>query len=444
MDYPQPPVAPAEGGFAYLQQEHGGLSDGFQEVGGFQLASGAPDGHAYAGQGLAASSYATDAAAFQAAGAAPDYAYTGQDQGFAAGNYATGALAYSQGVPADTMGMPPAHAAPAPAGTVGLAPQRPLVIIPLARKGDRAGIERQLQAGASVHETDIEGNTPLHVAVEAPRNEIATVQCLLENGADANALNFIGATPLHYVCLRKSNCRGVANILLENAAQINRQTVAGKSALHFACENQLPELVEVLCLFGADTNLADVDGNTPVHLTVLKEGGRDTVKKDMLEHLVTYRAGCAWANSQGLTPVHASCQNGYIHCLRYLLRVPEAAGVPAPDATTVTSRGQTGVHLACLRGHAPVAQLMLQLYPGMLDSVDVEGNTPLHCCAQVGNLDCALVLLKLDANTSLRDVYKKTAFEVAKIRGTDLNNTHNPELVQVLKDSKRGGSCRQS
>eukprot|EP00438_Fugacium_kawagutii_P029012 Skav204726 [mRNA] locus=scaffold1549:227647:232804:+ [translate_table: standard] len=91
--------------------------------------------------------------------------------------------------------------------------------------------------------------------------------------ADPNVQNYIGAAPLHYVCLRKSNWRGIANLLLENGANIDCQTFAGKSALHFAAEHQLPELVEVLCMFGADTNLLDV-------------GGRDTVKKQILEHLV--------------------------------------------------------------------------------------------------------------------------------------------------------------
>jgi len=62
----------------------------------------------------------------------------------------------------------------------------------------------------------------------------------------------------------------------------------------------------------------------------------------------------------------------------------------------------------------------------------------------VGNLDCALLLLKMDANTNLRNNARKTAFEVSKVKGTDLNSTHNPELVQVLKDAKKGASCRQS
>jgi len=314
---------------------------------------------------------------------------------------------------------------------------KPLAIIPLCRKGDRAGIEIQLQAGATVHETDNEGNTPLHVAVEAPKNEIATVQCLLENGANANACNYIGATPLHYVCLRKSNYRGVANILLENGAIINSQTVAGKSPLHFACENQLPELAEVLCLFGADTNLVDCDGNTPIHLALIKEGGRDTVKRQIVEHLLAYRANPSVFNKEGLSPAHLACRAGYVRCVQLMV---DSQG----DIRSATAYGQTGLHLACLGGHAEVAQLLLQVFPESLDMADLEGNTALHNCAVVGNLDCALLLLKVDANTTLRNNQKKTAFDLAKIRGTDLNSTHNPELVQVLKDAKKGGGCRQS
>jgi ankyrin repeat protein len=286
----------------------------------------------------------------------------------------------------------------------------------------------------------VEGNTPLHVAAEAPKNEIATVQCLLENGADANALNYIGAAPLHYVCLRKSNYRGVANILLENGAQINQQTVAGKSALHFACENQIPELVEVLCLFGADVNLPDFEGNMPGHLTLLKVGGRDTVKREILQHLTNYAASFAYANSEGYTPLHLACHSGCIRCVQYLVE----GDVPKADVAAVTLRGQNGLHLACLSHHAEVATLILQVYPGALDLQDGEGNTPLHCCAVVGSLDCAQLLLQKEANTTLRNAQKKTAYDLANIRTTDLSNCHNPELVQILKEAKKGGACRQS
>jgi len=314
---------------------------------------------------------------------------------------------------------------------------KPLVIIPLCRKGDRASIEKQLQAGATVDETDAEGNTPLHVAVEAPKNEIATVQCLLEAGANANATNYIGACPLHYVCLRKSNQRGVANILLEQGANINAQTVAGKTALHFAAENQLAELTEVLCLFGADPNILDSEGCQPLHLALSKEGGRDTVRRQIVEHLVRYQSRVDCPNSQTMTPMHLAARTGSTRCVQFLLAT-EA------DVQVLTAKHQSCLHLACLGGHAEVTQLLLQVHPGSVDLVDLDGNTSLHICAKVGNLDCATLLLKAEANTLVKNNEKKTAFDIAKIKGADLNNTHNAELEQVLKDAKKNSSCRQS
>mmetsp|Transcript_14119 Transcript_14119/g.38700 ORF Transcript_14119/g.38700 Transcript_14119/m.38700 type:complete len:379 (+) Transcript_14119:215-1351(+) len=312
-----------------------------------------------------------------------------------------------------------------------------LVLIPLCRKGDRAGIERQLQAGASVHETDFEGNTPLHVAVEAPRNEIATVQCLLENGAHTNAVNYLGAAPLHYVCLRRSNYRGVANILLETGANINCQTLAGLTPLHFACKQQLPELVETLCLFAADTNLLDHDGCAPIHLTLGVEGGRDTVKRQIIGHLIQYQARLHQPNCQGFSPLHLACRWGHVRCVHCLIE-------NHADVQGVTTKGMSCLHLACAGGHVEVAQFLLSIYPNSVDMVDSEGSTALHICAVTGSLDCAVCLLKMDANTSIKNNAKKTAFDLAKIRGTDLNNTHNPELVQVLKDAQKGHGCRQS
>lgn len=314
----------------------------------------------------------------------------------------------------------------------------PLVLIPLCRKGDRVSIEKQIQAGASVQEVDIEGNTPLHVAVEAPRNETATVQCLLEYGSCANAVNYIGAAPLHYVCLRKSNWRGVANILLENGAMIDLQTVAGKSALHFACENQLPELVEMLCAFAADPNLVDLEGNTPVHLTLgSKGGGRDTVKRQIMEHLVSYQGKTDVPNVEAYTPLHLACQSGYIRCAQYLLEMQA-------DAQGLTNQGQSCLHVACKNGHSEVTQLLVQVCPAGVNHQDFQGNTPLHLCAMGGHLDCGLLLLRANGDATLRNKQGKTAPDFAKMKGNDLTSTHNPELMQALQDVNTGGSCTQS
>eukprot|EP00928_Gymnodinium_smaydae_P091802 TRINITY_DN75545_c0_g1_i1.p1 TRINITY_DN75545_c0_g1~~TRINITY_DN75545_c0_g1_i1.p1 ORF type:complete len:396 (+),score=78.27 TRINITY_DN75545_c0_g1_i1:98-1189(+) len=342
--------------------------------------------------------------------------------------------------------FPQHHEVPPPSGPAGapaIRASKQLVIIPLSKKGDRAGIERQLAAGHSINETDAAGNTPLHAAVEAPKNEIATVQCLLENGADANAANYLGATPLHYVSLRKSNYRGITNILLENGAAINAATLAGATALHVACENQLQELVETLCLFGADVNALDENGSAPVHLLLSREGGRDTVKQAIMQCLMQYSAWIHTANGQGYVPLHLAARSGYVRCVQLLLQ--QQAQQPTHHLLTVS--GQSALHLACSKGtdgHAESARLLIQVFPQAIDLQDNELNTPLHICATVGNLDCALLLLKEGANTTLKNIQKKTAFEIAKIRGTDLSSTHNPELVQVLKEANKSAGCRQS
>ncbi|CAE7661776.1 Ank3 [Symbiodinium sp. CCMP2592] len=328
--------------------------------------------------------------------------------------------------------------APAPV----IAPPRPqtasrLMLIPLCRKGDRSGIEHAiLNGGASVEEVDIEGNTPLHVAVEAPRNEVATVSCLLENMANPNTVNYIGAAPLHYVCLRKSNWRGIANLLLEYGANIDCQTLAGKSALHFACENQLPELVEVLCLFGADPHLLDVQANTAMHLALAKEGGRDTVKRQILECLLNVSANVEVRNLKGMSPMHLACSTGCIRCVQLLMEMKANPGA-------LTSRWESGLHLACTSGHTEVTQLFVQTVPQLIDAQDIDGNTPLHAASYAGNLDCALILLRNGAEPEVKNHGSLSAYDVSKVKGQDLASTHNPELVQAAEHLAGVLSCQQ-
>jgi len=318
-----------------------------------------------------------------------------------------------------------------------LAMEQNLRLIPLCRRGDRAGIERLLQGGADLAEADVEGNTPLHVAVEAPRNEVATVQCLLAAGLDPNARNHIDATPLHFVSLRRGSHRGIANLLLEGGAQIDALTFAGKSTLHFACESQLPEFVEVLCLFGADTNLQDQDHNTPMHLALGKPGGRDTVKRQLLEHLISYGANPHVINASNLSPLHMACQTGSIRCLQLLCEYHV-------EVTALTGTGAGCLHLACQGGFADLTQWLLQTIPESINTVDGEGNTPLHYCALAGSYDCAALLLKAGADAKLKNVQKRTAYDISQSRGTDLSCTHNAELADILKDSTESGACSQS
>jgi len=309
-----------------------------------------------------------------------------------------------------------------------------LKIIPLCQRGDRVGIERQLEEGADIQEVDVEGNTPLHVACEAPRNEIAVLQTVLEAGANVNANNFNGLAPLHFVCLRKSNVRGVLNLLLENGAEINCQSLSGRTPLHFAAERDMHELVEALLVSGADPNLGDNEGNTAVHLVLLKEGGRDTVKRQILESLAQYDAILSAANREGLTPGLIACRGGYVRCLQLLFE-------KGAEMRALTPRWESGLQLACAGAHPESVQLMLQAFPECVDEVDNDGNTALHRCAAIGSLECAMLLLKAGAKPTLKNNAKQTPIDLGKSRGNDLSDCHNPELLVLLNEHKGSGGC---
>jgi len=312
-----------------------------------------------------------------------------------------------------------------------------MVLIPLCRKGDRAGIERHLRAGADIQETDVEGNTPLHVAVEAPRNETATLQCLLEHGACINEPNDLGVTPLHCVVLRKTNQRGVAKLLLEHGAEVDARTLTGKTPLHFACEYHAHEVVEVLCLYKADTNLLDSNGSAPVHKLLDGREGRDTVKNQILDSLLRFGSEVQFANMSGFQPLHLASRWGHTRCVRCLLE-------HGANPTSPTHAGQLALHLACQSRNPEVVQLILEWCPFQEDAADSEGNTALHHCAMSGSLDCASLLLKSGADTTIKNLQKKTALDLARQRGsTDLNSTFCPELAGAIEDGKRS-RCTQS
>mmetsp|Transcript_4400 Transcript_4400/g.10250 ORF Transcript_4400/g.10250 Transcript_4400/m.10250 type:complete len:355 (+) Transcript_4400:82-1146(+) len=332
----------------------------------------------------------------------------------------------------------PQHAPVAPVVGVASSPHKSGKLFPLVKKGERAAIKRLLDTNPElVAEVDVERNTPLHVAVEAPRNEVATIQCLLEAGADINAKNVLGAAPLHYVALRKDNHRVIANVLLENGANVHEPANSGKTALHFACEKGIVDLVEVLLLFGADSNARANEGSTPLFIVLSTPGGRDVVKRDLLSLLIRFQADPTLRNAQEYTQLHVACSNGYKSCARALLENP------AVDVRALTRSGETALHLAVSHGHTTIMQDLLANCPDLLDIPDGNGNTALHRCATEGQLECAQELLCLGADARKKNANNKTPLDLAKVKGTDLTSTHNAELVQALKDAKKSGKCIQ-
>ena len=86
--------------------------------------------------------------------------------------------------------------------------------------------------------------------------------------------------------------------LLENGANINHQDRIGYSVLHFIGQNQMTSLAKYFLGKGADPNLQDIHGNTPLWTAVFNS--KDT--KDIVRLLLQSNANPDIQNKYDKTP----------------------------------------------------------------------------------------------------------------------------------------------
>ncbi|XP_023316639.1 tankyrase-1-like [Trichogramma pretiosum] len=115
------------------------------------------------------------------------------------------------------------------------------------------------------------GWTPLHYALFYGSRK-GIVQVLLRRGADSNLANVEGSTPLHIICNNFHSNIDLAELFFEinderqQLVEVNARDNSGNAPLHLALKRRLKNLTELLLRRGADTNLANEKGSTPLHM----------------------------------------------------------------------------------------------------------------------------------------------------------------------------------
>lgn len=186
-----------------------------------------------------------------------------------------------------------------------------------ARRGFPDIMKMLLGAGSDVNKTSNEKETALHYG--ARYGHRACVELLLDCGsADVDARTMWGLTPLMMAANRR--CSEVALELVGAGASIASRDRADKSVLHYAVKNDLTTLADWLLELGADPDVADSDGNSPL-IEALVAGTQSTVG-------LLVRFGCRARDVVG----HATVSGEYRWC--------------------------TPLELAVHRGHARAARLL--------------------------------------------------------------------------------------
>ncbi|CAB0030574.1 unnamed protein product [Trichogramma brassicae] len=225
------------------------------------------------------------------------------------------------------------------------------------------------------------GDTPLHLALRADNKK--TAKYLLERGADINLTNEEGWTPLHIIAKRDKDDGWLEQFFkivedIRQTVQIDARDHFGNSPLHVALLCGTKATIESLLRKGADPNLAEKDGSTPLHFIARREQGDDSV--DMFFEIIEDMRRAVEVDVQddfGRTPLHLAVERGSPKVTEALLR-------NGADPNLATADGLTPLHVMCQRQKVDgFPEKFFELIDAtdqwvQVDARDKKGRTPLQ------------------------------------------------------------------
>ena len=147
-----------------------------------------------------------------------------------------------------------------------------------------------------INEQDNSGRTLLHNLIREKKD--AFVDVLLGcDGLDVNILDYEDFSPMYYAC--KYAKPATVRALLQMGADIDAQNGKTNEPLALtACKARRLDVLEVLCEFGADINIADSSGQSLLHTACAE------LDVEWIRFLIASGAKTSASDSKGDTPLH--------------------------------------------------------------------------------------------------------------------------------------------
>ena len=213
-------------------------------------------------------------------------------------------------------------------------------------------------------------------------NDPSRVQELLQSGCDPNQSWPDGITGLHEAA--GNNSLEVGRVLVESHADLNVTDTYNRTPLYHATLTNNIDFVKYL-LQGADINIADKDGKSPLHVAGLY--GYDSVVDVLLSH----GAQMDRKTSMGETALHFASSRGNHSTIRLLCE-------KGADANSTTADGSTSLSLAARFGHSDCLRLLIE-YKADVEIENKDGMRALHEACAGNHLDVVDELLQYGADS---------------------------------------------
>eukprot|EP00026_Physarum_polycephalum_P005767 Phypoly_transcript_05805.p1 GENE.Phypoly_transcript_05805~~Phypoly_transcript_05805.p1 ORF type:complete len:587 (+),score=87.92 Phypoly_transcript_05805:107-1762(+) len=188
---------------------------------------------------------------------------------------------------------------------------------------------------------------------------------LLQQSVSPDVQNTSHFTPL-ILAAYAGNIDGI-KILISKGANINAATLSGNNAVMMAAQNGKTDTVE--------------------YLSSIMNAGVNTIR-----------------NKTGDTPLMFASKNGHLQTVKLLLKL-------GAKSDAANSSGMTAIFCAASGGHAEVLKELIMNcgnHKQLLQSQDVNGNTPLHFASYGGHIKAVELLLEHGASPFIKNRHDKT------------------------------------
>ena len=283
------------------------------------------------------------------------------------------------------------------------------------------------------HGVDINASNKMNVTalmVACQRGNTDVINILLNAGADPNIADEKGAACIHHAV--GGGCRKEVLLrLISRGADVNATTKINRTALKIACLNRNEDAINVLLNAGADSNIADADGDTCLHTalgniciadpttaayegyTCLHHGGCST---ENLQVMIDHGADVNALNNQNATALMIACHKRNTDAINVLLN----AGA---DPNIADDKGATCIHHAVSESCSKDV-LETIINQGEDANVTSKNNVTASMTACLNrNEDAINVLLNAGANTNIIDADGDTCLQTALGKGCRLAST---------------------
>ena len=181
----------------------------------------------------------------------------------------------------------------------------------------------------------------------------------------------------------------------------------GTRPLNLAAGYSTLKVIDLLIDGGADINLADRNGYTPLHCA--SWSGKMKKVKYLIEHGPSNKAKFVnRQNSDGSTALHLAASN-----FRDSLETVQALIEAGANVNTKNNRGETALHLATIHGYTGRVETLIEAGAKM-NIKNNDGETALSIAAFYGRTSIVEALIKAGAKVSIKNADGETALDNAE------------------------------